>query len=150
MQHTDNVGGLREETRYESGSEWAIARMRTRAWRERLWLIFFFKQKPAYEIRLGLVGSEMCKRDSLKRPRKKKNREIPKRPPKKTHKNKVGTVQEATKKKKKTKNMGNPQAFPYTHMTLPTKRKGEDSVVPVTLKKKKNTRGNKTPYHTTQ
>src|SRR5660398_27577 len=25
---------------------------------------FFFKQKTAYEIRLSLVGSEMCKRDS--------------------------------------------------------------------------------------
>ena len=27
--------------------------------------MFFFKQKTAYEIRLSLVGSEMCKRDSL-------------------------------------------------------------------------------------
>src|SRR5665809_173594 len=27
---------------------------------------FFFKQKTAYEIRLSLVGSEMCIRDSLK------------------------------------------------------------------------------------
>ncbi len=26
--------------------------------------VFFFKQKPAYEIRLNLVGSEMCVRDS--------------------------------------------------------------------------------------
>src|SRR5660397_166162 len=26
---------------------------------------FFFKQKTAYEIRLSLVGSEMCIRDSL-------------------------------------------------------------------------------------
>jgi len=25
---------------------------------------FFFKQKTAYEIRLSLVGSEMCIRDS--------------------------------------------------------------------------------------
>jgi len=25
--------------------------------------IFFFKQKTAYEIRLSLVGSEMCIRD---------------------------------------------------------------------------------------
>ena len=25
--------------------------------------IFFFKQKTAYEIQYGLVGSEMCKRD---------------------------------------------------------------------------------------
>ena len=29
-------------------------------------LEFFFKQKTAYEIRLSLVGSEMCIRDSLK------------------------------------------------------------------------------------
>ena len=28
--------------------------------------VFFFKQKTAYEIRLSLVGSEMCIRDSLK------------------------------------------------------------------------------------
>jgi len=26
-------------------------------------LVFFFKQKTAYEIRLSLVGSEMCIRD---------------------------------------------------------------------------------------
>jgi len=26
---------------------------------------FFFKQKTAYEIRLSLVGSEMCIRDSF-------------------------------------------------------------------------------------
>ena len=26
---------------------------------------FFFKQKTAYEIRLSLVGSEMCIRDSI-------------------------------------------------------------------------------------
>ncbi len=26
-------------------------------------LVFFFKQKTAYEISLGLVGSEMCIRD---------------------------------------------------------------------------------------
>ncbi len=26
-------------------------------------VIFFFKQKTAYEISLGLVGSEMCIRD---------------------------------------------------------------------------------------
>ena len=29
-------------------------------------LMFFFKQKTAYEISLGLVGSEMCIRDSSK------------------------------------------------------------------------------------
>ncbi|VTU58961.1 polyphosphate kinase [Lactobacillus casei subsp. casei ATCC 393] [Lacticaseibacillus rhamnosus] len=28
-------------------------------------LFFFFKQKTAYEISLGLVGSEMCIRDRL-------------------------------------------------------------------------------------
>ncbi len=28
-------------------------------------VIFFFKQKTAYEVRLSLVGSEMCIRDSL-------------------------------------------------------------------------------------
>ena len=28
-------------------------------------LLFFFKQKTAYEISLGLVGSEMCIRDSV-------------------------------------------------------------------------------------
>ncbi len=28
-------------------------------------LFFFFKQKTAYEIRLSLVGSEMCIRDSF-------------------------------------------------------------------------------------
>ena len=27
--------------------------------------VFFFKQKTAYEIRLSLVGSEMCIRDSF-------------------------------------------------------------------------------------
>jgi len=27
-------------------------------------LFFFFRQKTAYEIRLSLVGSEMCIRDS--------------------------------------------------------------------------------------
>ena len=30
----------------------------------RLTLLFFFKQKTAYEIEYGLVGSEMCIRDS--------------------------------------------------------------------------------------
>ena len=29
------------------------------------WLLFFFKQKTAYEIGVRLVGSEMCIRDSL-------------------------------------------------------------------------------------
>ena len=29
-------------------------------------LFFFFKQKTAYEIRLSLVGSEMCIRDRMK------------------------------------------------------------------------------------
>ncbi|WP_231969396.1 hypothetical protein, partial [Polynucleobacter necessarius] len=29
-------------------------------------VFFFFKQKTAYEIRLSLVGSEMCIRDSYK------------------------------------------------------------------------------------
>ncbi len=29
-------------------------------------LFFFFKQKTAYEISLGLVGSEMCIRDSAR------------------------------------------------------------------------------------
>ncbi len=28
-------------------------------------IFFFFKQKTAYEISLGLVGSEMCIRDSI-------------------------------------------------------------------------------------
>ena len=28
--------------------------------------VFFFKQKTAYEIQYGLVGSEMCIRDSSK------------------------------------------------------------------------------------
>jgi len=28
-----------------------------------LYVFFFFKQKTAYEIRLSLVGSEMCIRD---------------------------------------------------------------------------------------
>ncbi|VTU59955.1 hypothetical protein AMBR_CKHPCMOK_02852 [Lacticaseibacillus rhamnosus] len=28
-------------------------------------IFFFFKQKTAYEIRLSLVGSEMCIRDSI-------------------------------------------------------------------------------------
>ncbi len=30
-----------------------------------MFVVFFFKQKTAYEIRLSLVGSEMCIRDSL-------------------------------------------------------------------------------------
>ncbi len=30
-------------------------------------IIFFFKQKTAYEISLGLVGSEMCIRDRTTR-----------------------------------------------------------------------------------
>ncbi len=30
-------------------------------------LVFFFKQKTAYEISLGLVGSEMCIRDRTTR-----------------------------------------------------------------------------------
>ena len=30
-----------------------------------LFCFFFFKQKTAYEIRLSLVGSEMCIRDSM-------------------------------------------------------------------------------------
>ena len=30
-------------------------------------VFFFFKQKTAYEIRLSLVGSEMCIRDSCKK-----------------------------------------------------------------------------------
>ena len=29
------------------------------------YVVFFFKQKTAYEIQYGLVGSEMCIRDSL-------------------------------------------------------------------------------------
>ena len=29
-----------------------------------MFFFFFFKQKTAYEIRLSLVGSEMCIRDS--------------------------------------------------------------------------------------
>ncbi len=29
-----------------------------------VFFIFFFKQKTAYEILIGLVGSEMCIRDS--------------------------------------------------------------------------------------
>ena len=29
-------------------------------------VFFFFKQKTAYEISLGLVGSEMCIRDRIK------------------------------------------------------------------------------------
>ncbi len=29
-------------------------------------LVFFFKRKTAYEIKYGLVGSEMCIRDSVK------------------------------------------------------------------------------------
>ena len=29
-------------------------------------MFFFFKQKTAYEISLGLVGSEMCIRDRFK------------------------------------------------------------------------------------
>jgi len=29
-------------------------------------MFFFFKQKTAYEIRLSLVGSEMCIRDSMR------------------------------------------------------------------------------------
>ncbi len=34
----------------------------------RLWnFFFFFKQKTAYEISLGLVGSEMCIRDRTTR-----------------------------------------------------------------------------------
>ena len=33
-------------------------------WVQLLLLFFFFKQKTAYEIRLSLVGSEMCIRDS--------------------------------------------------------------------------------------
>src|SRR5665809_155759 len=33
--------------------------------RHSLSIFFFFKQKTAYEIRLSLVGSEMCIRDSL-------------------------------------------------------------------------------------
>jgi len=32
-----------------------------------LFIFFFFKQKTAYEIRLSLVGSEMCIRDSSTR-----------------------------------------------------------------------------------
>jgi len=28
-------------------------------------VFFFFKQKTAYEVRLSLVGSEMCIRDSI-------------------------------------------------------------------------------------
>ena len=31
-----------------------------------MFFFFFFKQKTAYEIRLSLVGSEMCIRDSFK------------------------------------------------------------------------------------
>ncbi len=31
-------------------------------------LFFFFKQKTAYEILIGLVGSEMCIRDSIRLP----------------------------------------------------------------------------------
>eukprot|EP00658_Telonema_sp_P-2_P051488 TRINITY_DN39558_c0_g1_i1.p1 TRINITY_DN39558_c0_g1~~TRINITY_DN39558_c0_g1_i1.p1 ORF type:complete len:106 (+),score=39.54 TRINITY_DN39558_c0_g1_i1:37-354(+) len=33
-----------------------------------LWLVFFFKQKTAYEMLRSLVGSEMCIRDSPERP----------------------------------------------------------------------------------
>ena len=34
--------------------------------------LFFFKQKTAYEISLGLVGSEMCIRDRVRRSMTKK------------------------------------------------------------------------------
>ena len=30
-----------------------------------MWCVFFFKQKTAFDIYYGLVGSEMCIRDSL-------------------------------------------------------------------------------------
>ena len=36
--------------------------------------VFFFKQKTAYEIRLSLVGSEMCIRDSIYTPGRKKKK----------------------------------------------------------------------------
>src|SRR5660398_266341 len=41
-------------------------------WRSRMIddILFFFKHKTAYEIRLSLVGSEMCIRDSLSPPKK--------------------------------------------------------------------------------
>ena len=69
---------------------------------------FFFKQKTAYEIEYGLVGSEMCIRD----------RDIPaahlpgQSPP----------ISPRTLPALAGKNPGAPKAIPvsYTHLTLPT------------------------------
>ena len=41
-------------------------RRRPRVQKRREKLVFFFKQKTAYEILSGLVGSEMCIRDRIK------------------------------------------------------------------------------------
>eukprot|EP00831_Metopus_contortus_P004962 TRINITY_DN11854_c0_g1_i4.p1 TRINITY_DN11854_c0_g1~~TRINITY_DN11854_c0_g1_i4.p1 ORF type:complete len:121 (+),score=63.43 TRINITY_DN11854_c0_g1_i4:66-428(+) len=73
---------------------------------------FFFKQKTAYEMQRGLVGSEMCIRDRYQR---RVHGII-----KKTHKKTVRTVS-------------------YTHLTLPTILLVQISVVAVSLKKKKKT-----------
>ena len=37
--------------------------LRTIPWQMDLGVVFIFKQKTAYEIKYGLVGSEMCIRD---------------------------------------------------------------------------------------
>eukprot|EP00831_Metopus_contortus_P000518 TRINITY_DN10195_c0_g1_i2.p2 TRINITY_DN10195_c0_g1~~TRINITY_DN10195_c0_g1_i2.p2 ORF type:complete len:145 (-),score=54.38 TRINITY_DN10195_c0_g1_i2:23-457(-) len=94
---------------------------------------FFFKQKTAYEMQRGLVGSEMCIRDRVStqstwgvfqmviagKERKEKLAEV------------LSMIQTTN----------NPVS--YTHLTLPTILLVQISVVAVSLKKKKKTTKNK-------
>ena len=97
--------------------------------------VFFFKQKTAYEIQYGLVGSEMCIRDSLEdnlntyeawlgddvsnpltaKAEKFFDREV------------LDFLMETVQRR---------AAVSYTHLTLPTSDLVQISVVAVSLKKK--------------
>eukprot|EP00831_Metopus_contortus_P049392 TRINITY_DN4076_c0_g1_i2.p2 TRINITY_DN4076_c0_g1~~TRINITY_DN4076_c0_g1_i2.p2 ORF type:complete len:110 (+),score=36.57 TRINITY_DN4076_c0_g1_i2:18-347(+) len=89
-----------------------------------LYLFFFFKQKTAYEMQRGLVGSEMCIRD-------------------RSH-----MLQFSFEQSKKlfvlngiyiwTPNVHKVVSVSYTHLTLPTILLVQISVVAVSLKKKTN------------
>eukprot|EP00831_Metopus_contortus_P062475 TRINITY_DN54603_c0_g1_i1.p2 TRINITY_DN54603_c0_g1~~TRINITY_DN54603_c0_g1_i1.p2 ORF type:complete len:146 (-),score=57.86 TRINITY_DN54603_c0_g1_i1:19-456(-) len=120
-------------------------------------LFFFFKQKTAYEMQRGLVGSEMCIRDRVstqstwelarqKVDRERKQREVRKicedsdelkelnEKIKLAYLNKERAAQLAEEQYRKQREID--EAVSYTHLTLPTILLVQISVVAVSLKKK--------------
>ena len=95
---------------------------------------FFFKQKTAYEISLGLVGSEMCIRDrtsfvpcqrNTRRPLSKLEGNLLPRKITVTSKSPVGDISVVTLIRTDTTldhSQKAEKAVSYTHLTLPTKR----------------------------